>query len=288
MMRLLFPNLAYLADLSSPAGGWQAGDLSIDALHDPVLGHVARSTGLDPKKTRVSFALDRPRQVGGLVVLGHNLSTGARLIVQGAHDAAFTDIVFNPGAEPVEVYPRLFRTRDLAWSHPNWFSGKPLVEDLGITTTAAFCLFGRNWTARFWRVVFDDPSNGDGFVDVGKVFLGPAFDPPHNYMFGAALSVQDESRMTQSLGGTRFFDRRGKRRRMEFAFDMLRERREFSRWFDMTARLGITDEVMVIPDPDDIRNLQRRSFCAHLREPTPLEQAFHKHMSASLVAEELI
>ena len=41
-IKLLFPNLVYLATLSGPAGGWRTGELSLDALHDPVLGHRAR------------------------------------------------------------------------------------------------------------------------------------------------------------------------------------------------------------------------------------------------------
>ncbi len=285
-MKILAPNLIYKAVLSG--GLWQPGDLSLDALLDPVIGRVARSTSADPAATQMVAALDRPREVGGVVLAGHTMSTAARWIVQGFRDAALTDCVYNPEGLSAEAFPRLFRTRDLPWSHPNWWSGKPLAEDIGRVTTSAILLFDRSVAARWWRIRIIDPTNPAGWIDIGKVLFGPVVDLKVNYVPGAALTVLDESRMSQAVSGTRYFDKRGKRRRMAFGFSQMREADVFSKLFDLTAQLGVTEELFLIPNPLDAVNLQRRSFVAHLKEPTALEQVALRRLSASFIAEELI
>lgn len=280
------PNLAYQAAFSG--GGWLDGDMSLAALHDRVLGHKARSANAAPASTQMTIALDRVQPVGGIAILGHNVSTRGRVIIQGARDAAFTQIECNAAGEAVPFYPRLFRTRDLPWSHPNWFSGKPTAREIGRTTTQLIYLLPRNRSLRYWRIRIEDTQNPDGYVELGKVIIGPRFDFPFNFAVGGSFSILDESKVVQSLGGTRYFDKRSKRRRMAFNFAYLDGPEQFSRLFDILADLGTTEEFMLIENPDDARNIQRTSFCAHLVQPTPLEYQTWRHIGASHVAEELI
>ncbi|WAJ29334.1 hypothetical protein [Antarcticirhabdus aurantiaca] len=285
-IKILAPNLVYKAEISG--GSWQPGDLSLDALHDPLPGRVARSTSASPSASQMVLKLDRPRQVGGVVLVNHSMTTAGLWIVQAFRDEALTDCVYNPEGQATEAYPRLFRTRDLPWSHPNWWSGKPLAEDIGRVTTGAILLLGRTVTARWWKIQLIDPTNPKNVIDVGKVLLGPVVDLGVNYVPGAALAVIDESTMSQSMSGARFFRKGAKRRRFVFGFSQMREAEVFAKLFDLTAELGITEEFFLIPNPLDTTNLQRRSFVAHLKEPTALEQVALRRLSASFIAEELI
>lgn len=280
------PNLAYSATFSG--GGWRAGDLSLDALLDPVLGHVARSVDADPANTQFIIDLGRAEEVGGLHLLGHNGSTRGRAIIDGSRFPDFREVHWNAEAVAIDFFPRLFRTRDLPWSHSNWFSGKPTARQIGRTTAQLVHLFPRNKALRYWRVRCIDPLNPDGFFQLGKVMIGPRFDFPFNYSIGGNLTIVDDSVVTRSLSGTPYFDERGKRRRMAFNFAYLKGQDQFARHFDLLADLGTTREFMLIENPDDSRNLQRSSFCAHLTQPSPLELLELRYISATHVAEEII
>lgn len=283
-LKLLFPNLVYRSTLDG--GRWKVGDLSRSALYDRVLGHVARTASAAPEDTQLVVKLDRPRRIGGLAILNHNMSPSAFVVLQGYRDAALRDPVFNGNGAPEEVYPVQYRWGDVDFGEPNWWTRKPLAEDIGRVTTLALVLLPLPKIGLYWRIQFVDPGNPAGYLDIGKVFLGPSFSPSSNYAFGAGLTVLDESRVSQSIGGTRFFDPRGKRRSFAFGFQDMDEEREFARFFDLIAEAGITQEMIVIPDPSDKLNLQRRSFCGTLREATTLEQAVWARLNANFVLDE--
>lgn len=285
-LKLLFPN--YVPDATLSGGQWAAGDLSLDALKDLDAGRVARTLGRDPSGTFLDITFDRLRTIGGLAVLNHNLSVGASLILQGFRDAARLDPVYNGEGVAVEVYPRAYSRGQIRFGETNWWSRKPLAESLGRVRTLALLILQAQTRARYWRLKFVDPTNGAGFLDIGKVYMGPLFDPPHNYAYGATLTPMDESRMSQALSGFRDYDRRGKRRRLAVTFQNMKEKTEFSRFFDLAADAGITEEMIVIRNPADTINLHRTTICATLREPTALEQSVYLRMNAGFVWEEVL
>ncbi len=285
-LKLLFPNYVPTAELGG--GRWVAGDLSLEALRDPELGRVARSVSADPADTVIHIGLERAERIGGLAVLGHNLSPSAMMVLQGFRDRPMTEAVYNAAGDAVEVYPTQYRWGEIPFGEPNWWTRKPLARDLGRVTTLALLILQAPVRAAFWRLAFIDPGNPAGRIEIGKAFLAPIFDPPHNYTYGATFTVLDESRMGQSLGGSRTYDKRGKRRRIAATFPNMKEKAEFGRWFDLAADAGITEEMIVIPDETDIINLHRRTMCATMREPTAFEQSAYLRMSAGLVFEEAI
>lgn len=286
-IKLFYPNLSDRAEYSG--GGWDAGQLSLEALHDPVISHVARSVNTDPANTRITIALDRPRDIRGFAIVNHNLSTAARYIVEAASDAGFTTIVYNAEGIPQDAYPALFRTRDLPWSNPNWFSGRPLAEDIAAVTSAAILVLPVDINARYWRIRILDENNAAGFVQIGRLFFGPVWEPAINYSYnGNRLGVDDLSNAQQSIGGTLYFDKRPRRRTFAFSFDRLEEDAHFAVLFDMIRSAGVTEEIFVVPDSDDSLNLQRRSFLARMRQASAIDQVPVRHIATSFVLEELI
>ncbi len=285
-LKILFPN--YVPGAQLTGGQWAAGDLSLDALKDLDAGRVARTQGLDPSGTFLDITFDRLRTIGGLAVLNHNLSVSASLILQGFRDASRLDPVYNASGEAVEVYPVAYSRGQIRFGETNWWSRKPLAESLDRVRTLALLILPAQIRARYWRLKFVDPTNAAGFLDIGKVYLGPLFDPPHNYAYGATLTTMDESRMSQALSGFRDYDRRGKRRQLAVTFQNMKERAEFSRWFDLLADAGITEEMIVIRNPADTINLHRTTICATLREASALEQSVYLRMGVGLVFEEAL
>jgi hypothetical protein len=58
-------------------------------------------------------------------------------------------------------------------------------------------------TYQFWRLLISDVGNLDGHIEVGPIFLGPAFTPEVNYKNGGAFTPVDLSVITISAGGQR-------------------------------------------------------------------------------------
>jgi len=58
-------------------------------------------------------------------------------------------------------------------------------------------------TYQFWRLVISDPTNPDGHIEVGPVFLGPGFTPERSYRNDDTFEPEDLSVITKSAGGQR-------------------------------------------------------------------------------------
>ena len=59
-----------------------------------------------------------------------------------------------------------------------------------------------------WRIKFEDPSNQDGYLEFGKIFLGPYFEPATGFSHNPAwqLTFVDPSKTDYSLGGQAYSD----------------------------------------------------------------------------------
>jgi len=97
-----------------------------------------RSTGLTSQA--LTFDLGSAKQPMALVVLDHNLTSGATITLQGASSGGF-------GSPVTYAVP--------------WQSGK-LLYYLGLPLQ----------TFQFWRLVLSDAGNPDGYLRISEVFLG--------------------------------------------------------------------------------------------------------------------
>jgi len=57
-----------------------------------------------------------------------------------------------------------------------------------------------------WRIKFVDPSNTNAYLDFGKIFIGPYFEPATGFAFNWDMVFVDPSRTEYSLGGQALSD----------------------------------------------------------------------------------
>ena len=144
----------------------------------------------------------------------------------------------------------------------NWGEQYPLIATFDATTV------------RYGTVEIEDTANGDGYVELGQLFVAGGFQPEHNAEYqGFGDGRTDLSSSVKSVGGQKYSTARRRPRTVDFNFPILTQA-EGDHLDEMMAEVGTTEDVLYVPDPADAAKSQRYGFLGTLRELTPLEYPF--------------
>lgn len=160
-------------------------------------------------------------------------------------------VLIGPRNSPIKISPnaviRLQGNETDAWSSPSFNVVLPYDDEV-IARFNGEGLFDE--ALRYGRLQVIDPSNSNGYVEIGSLFFGIYFEPER----GAAvfpLSGQpiDRSTTTFSEGGQTFADRRQKTEQFQLAWQHLTfaEKDELDAVFDL---FGTSDPLFAVLDPD--------------------------------------
>ena len=181
IMRLMYDNLIDIATVTASSA---ATDFPVSNLqHEWFLRHW-RSTGVASEW--VKFDLTTAQNVTSLVIKYHNFTAGATVHIQGnAADA---------------------------WGAPSVDVALPITSDV----------IEYYWTAaqsyRWWRITIVDAGNTDGYVRIGRPFLGTYLAPSRNCDNAYEIEPADPSVITDSTGGQASADSRTHYRQWIFDF----------------------------------------------------------------------
>jgi hypothetical protein len=103
-------------------------------------------------------------------------------------------------------------------------------------------------TARYWRLDLTDTSLSN--LQVGRLFLGPRWQPTINMELDWSVVPLDESEVEESYGGQEYANERPQRRVLRFALGFMNEAEMYGNPFAMARANGIVRDVLAIPDID--------------------------------------
>lgn len=269
-------------------GGSVYASLPWQNLQERTIGRVARTvnTALVNTKFIVDVGPDAINQMVAFV--GHNISLLGRYRVRAGNDYSFGAFDYDSGW--VDAWPAVYRTIDLSWQSPNFWSGRYLEKERQ----------GYNWTinqtldkplrARYWLVEIDDVSNAAGFVQIGRGFIGESFQPRVNFDYGATVGWQTDTQVTRALSGAESYSKRTPWREAVFNYGYLSEAEAWGKWFDIQRRSGIDEEVFFQYNPDDTLYKLRREFLGTFAELSPINTpaGMHKVNSVAVKIKERI
>lgn len=285
------------------SGGSWLPTMPLDDLKDRQLGVKARATSLDPVATKFLGALPPNQAIRVLAVANHNLSLAARMRLRLNDDPGFpvappptpdsiqgtpigmglliTRAVDIPAVDTtpegyfdsgwVDVWPAVYASTDLDWDADNWWDGRYLEEDIGGYIRTLVVLLPAVTRPLYLQWEFDDQENPDGFVEMGRLFVAPSWQPIRNANFGATLGWEDNTDVQEAISGAEFFDIKVPFRVAQFTFDNLTEDEGLSNPFEIMRRMGVHEEVLFMWDPDDTIHATRRQFLGRLRKLNALE-----------------
>jgi len=280
---LSFPGRSDSATLSG--GSWETS-LPLANLQNRLLSKFARSVNADTSNTTFDVDLATAKNVRTVSLANHNLTLDGTYRIRGSDDPTFATSEVDTGF--ISAWPALYSTLSLDWESANWWSGQVLQEDIAGFAWNLIHIFDSNVFVRYWRFEFDDTTNGDGYIQMGRLFMAPVFQPAVNMQYGQSISFETKTAIEENPQGVEFFDFRTPYRVARFRLEFMTTDEAMSSVFNMHRQLGIDKEVLYIFDPDDTFHKVNRSFLGRLRELSPIEQPYVELHGASFEIKELL
>lgn len=257
-------------------------------LQDRDLGTIARSAGSTLSNTQILFDLGVIRTVGGIALGPTNLTPGSQYRVTSYDDAAMTDLLYDSGIK--EIPGTTVDSLDLEWENPGFWYG---IEDPRVVTAP--------WiievipedqlvsvAAQHWKIEIFDTGNADGFVEIGYAMIGQAFRPSLNFDENNSFGRVQLTDTVEALGGHRDYWHRGSRRTMRVTWWRLDEPEGWGDIYRMMTRMGIHEPMFIVQDPDDLENIQKRSFLATFRSTPELRLIIADGVTTGFEVEEML
>lgn len=258
-------------------GSWNAL-LPLNNLKDGNIDKVARSVGTSAASTMFALDMGANYPIWGVALVGHNITAaGTTWQVKGGTVAPNTSNVFTSGG--------VFDSTAIACQQLTFNWDTP--ADWGAQYNLIYALAAPQ-TVRYITVNITDTANAAGYVQVGRLFVGQGFQPAIGADFGLGDGHEELSTSVRADNGKRFFTKRTPRPRfVQLALSQL-TLAEGDKVHELDALLGITDEVLYIPDPADAAKTQRYGFVGTMRELSLLEYPqYNKRTRAYVIDQKL-
>lgn len=280
-----------VTDLAVLSGGSSVPTMPLTNLQDPLLGVKWRSTDLALASTQFKATFEDPQVVRVVSIAHHNLSVDARIRIRASEDPSFPVLSVGVVGSPIgllmaltysgggvtvydtgwiDVWPSVYSSLDLEWEADNFWNGKFLPEDIEAYNTFSH-VFPDNIRVGNWLFEIDDHANTSGYVEAGRLFMAPSWQPSRNASFGATLAWEDPTEVQAALSGAEHFDVKQPYRVAQLRFDMMTEDEGLLGPFEIMRRAGVHGEILFMWDPSDTIHAPRRQFLGRFRTLSPLE-----------------
>lgn len=199
------------------------------------------------------------KHVNCVVVSHHNLTAGATLqFYKSTNGSAYTLV------ETMNV----FRVDD---------DGDTVIVD-------PIVIFCDSVTERYNRIAVADASNSDGYIQIGRAFLGTYREFAKNYNHGWKLWDEDLSRIIMADNGVEHADVKPQRAVIELLFDRVAEaQKNYMR--KIVQSVGIHTPFYVSLRPDNLEHDIYSKYCKIADVPQP-DNPFARNWNWSIILKE--
>ncbi len=258
-----------IEDATLSGGSWSSG-LPLNNLKNRELAAVARSTNATTGSTAINLDLGQARTLRVVALVNHNLSQAAQFRVKLGTTSGGSDL-FSGGYEP--AWALTFDGQLLEWENDNWWMGAADNEFIRHPFMAVYLL--PDWlSARYVRIEISDTGNADGYVQLGRVFVGSGSIPEYNASYGMQDDWEDLSEVDYNAEGEDTVVYRRSRRIVRFSLDHIGHlggnASEFATWYEMRRRMGGSREVLYIPNIADPIATQRTGFLGLMQKQSAI------------------
>ncbi|GEM_PF-2389835 len=129
--------------------------------------------------------------------------------------------------------------------------GFPDTEDFKFIRPMELFLFDSPEEYQYWKITFIDENNPDGYLELGRAFLGPVFRPIRNFKVDFQIQpFKDPSRNETSLGQIAHSD--GKQKFSEIKLNFQNVEPDEVRWgfAHLQNVVGLTEDFFISLEPD--------------------------------------
>lgn len=253
-----------VAEATLTGGSWESS-LPRSNLATERRTQVARTTDDALASTKVLLDLGQARSLRGLAAINHNCSSAALWRITLGTTSGGSE-VYSSGW--INVWQMAFDGDLIEWEQAGWWEG--ITDDEYLRAPyAAVHVMSQFYSARYATIEFDDTANADGYLQIGRLFIGGGLVPTYNYSYDAADGWEDPSTVERGDAGGEFAVVRPKLRTARFSLDWLTPA-EAEYVHEMHRRVGTTGDVLYVPDATDADTAQRYGFVGRLRALSPI------------------
>lgn len=235
---------------------------------------------------QIDVDLGSSKIVDLLAIINHNFTVNATIRWRLSAVSDFSTTVYDSGT--VDVWPAIEDFGSSPWGVFTW-GGKPTQEIADLYTANVFAVLSDAKIARYIRVDISDSTNAAGYLQAGRLIVGPAYQPTINYANGVEFEFVDQSRVTKSRGGQTFVDEVEKFRRIRFDLINLPEPEIFGNVFNALDRIkGISQDVLVIPKPDEPTTWITQNIYGRISSTAPIVNSALNYYGRRIEIEEMI
>lgn len=135
-------------------------------------------------------------------------------------------------------------------------SGKPTDPDW--PSYASLLVVANAVAYRYGRLDIEDPTNSDGYAEIGRLFVGPAFVPALNVDLSWSLGLAAPGEVVVSTFGRTFLAERGPASRiMQVPFSAMSQGELLSEMMELERYLGIAKDFFFCIDPAETDHFHR-------------------------------
>jgi len=126
--------------------------------------------------------------------------------------------------------------------------GAPALDEvIPVTSGLIIKFFSSTQNYRYWRIVMTDALNPDGYLEIGRIFLGPYFEPYYNFQ-SKSPAFLDLSAVKRSTGGQISSDQKPRYRAWTYSFGAINSD-DFDTFWEMWQEVGLSKEYFICQDP---------------------------------------
>jgi hypothetical protein len=264
-------------------GSWSTS-LPLTNIKTRQLSKKARSTNAANSSTKLRFALDEELVIGSVAIVNHNMQKDATWRYRVYSDSGYSTLVYDSGT--INVWP-LMPFGSYEWEDSRFWDLQLSDEEIALFTKTLTYVPDTIASAQYYQIEFFDSTNTDGYVELGRIFVGAIYQPTLNMNLGASIGDETNTVVDVALSGAEFFDRRTSYRVAQFTLDHLTYNESIING-DIIKISGVDAEVVYIYDDNTALDLHRRAFLGRLRALSPISQPYNTRYQTTYEIKELL
>lgn len=270
-LALSYPNFLNVGSPATYGGSWLAAAPLTKVLSLPI-SQVARSSTTSTTDTIIGIDLISPRTMQCFSLINHNLSGSDTWKIKLGTTSGGSDVYSGSWSNVAQLNQY---HEPLIWSD----------EDLGFAYDTVLILPAA-YSARYLTIEISSVGNPAGYVQVGRVFAGPMWQPTINAAYGLQDFVKDMSTTTRAESGTRWITERRRTRGVKCALEWLTPSE--AEWFhEFMMSAGTCKEVMYMPKATDLAYCQRYGFVGVMSELSAIDYPYFNTRATGVQIESL-
>lgn len=236
-------------------------------------------------RTWLEIDLGQTRVLDVFSLLSHNLTQDATIRVRLSSVADFSTTIYDSGMVP--AWPSIGGYGSLPWGVFSW--GEIIAPAEASFYSIMSLQIISQVSARYVRLDIVDSSNPDGYVEAGRIWVGPAWKPSQNIQFGWNIGFVDDSTVSYSRSGQAFVDEKSRRRVLEFVLANIPESEMYGNALDfIDRRKGVSGDLLVIPQPNRPDLFINEVIYGRMKNLQPIQHPDYSGRQKQFVVEEII